>query len=102
MPIWLKVDVPWFPGLVRYPFVLGRSGFGCNQVEVRRNGTVLTPLPGSDWMRHGMLFSGNISGSYSSGRNVQERGVSRYTFCINSTSREPTKSATPCGANRRT
>lgn len=64
MPVWLKVELPFQWGSIRYPFVLGPAGFGCNEVEVRRNGTVLDLLPGSNWARHGMTFSGNICGSY--------------------------------------
>jgi hypothetical protein len=65
MPVWLKADLPLDSGVIRYPSVLGRAGFGCNEVEVRRDGQLLTPQLGSDWMRHGMAFSGNICGSYS-------------------------------------
>jgi hypothetical protein len=65
MPVWLKADLPLDSGTIRYPYVLGLAGFGCNEVEVRRDGKLLTPQPGSDWMRHGMVAPGNICGSYS-------------------------------------
>ena len=74
MPVWLKVNVPEFPDLVRYPYVLGRAGFGCHEVEVRRNGTLLALLPGSDWTRRGMVFSGNVCGSYASAREAPGTG----------------------------
>jgi hypothetical protein len=64
MPVWLKVDLPFESGTIRYPYVLGPAGFGCNEVQVRRGGRALTPQPGSNWMRYGMVFSGNICGSY--------------------------------------
>jgi hypothetical protein len=42
MPVWIRVELPFeFTGVVRYPFVLGPAGFGCNEVEVRRNGQAL-------------------------------------------------------------
>ena len=63
MPVWLKADLPLDSGTIRYPSALGRAGFGCDEVEVRREGKLLAPQPGSDWMRHGMMFSGNICGS---------------------------------------
>lgn len=66
MPVWLKIDLPYeFVGAVRYPFILGSAGFGCNQVELRRNGQMLPPQPGSDWTRHGSIGGGDICGSYS-------------------------------------
>lgn len=64
MPAWLKVDLPFESGTIRYPYVLGPAGFGCNQVEVRKQGKLLTLQPGSNWMRYGGAFSGNICGSY--------------------------------------
>ncbi|MGD0499669.1 MAG: hypothetical protein ABSC23_14675 [Bryobacteraceae bacterium] len=65
MPVWLKADLPLDEGTIRYPYVLGPAGFGCNEVEVRREGKLLAPQPGSDWMRYGGGFSGNACGSYS-------------------------------------
>jgi hypothetical protein len=64
MPVWLKADLPLDSGTIRYPYYLGPAGFGCNEVEVRREGKLLTPTPGSDWMRHGFGGSGNACGSY--------------------------------------
>ncbi len=65
MPVWLKIDVPYeFAGAVGYPGVLSAAGFGCNQVEVRRNGQMLTLLPGSNWTRYGGGMAGNICQSY--------------------------------------
>jgi hypothetical protein len=65
MPVWLLANLPFDSGTIRYPYVLGPAGFGCNEVEVRRQGQLLAPLPGSDWMRYAGSFSGNICGSYS-------------------------------------
>ena len=65
MPVWLRVELPFeFTALIQYPFVLGPAGFGCNEIEVRRNGRPLPLVPGSDWMRYGMVFSGFVCGSY--------------------------------------
>jgi hypothetical protein len=65
MPVWLKANLPLDSGTIQYPYVLGPAGFGCNEVEVRRDGKLLAVQPGSNWMRYGMAFSGNICGSYS-------------------------------------
>jgi hypothetical protein len=65
MPVWLKVEFRselW--GGIRYPSLLGPAGFGCNQVEVRRDGKLLTRLPGSNWNRGQMNFSGPPCGTY--------------------------------------
>jgi hypothetical protein len=64
MPVWLKAELPLDSSVIRYPYYLGPAGFGCNEVEVRREGKLLTPTPGSDWTRHGFGGSGNACGSY--------------------------------------
>ena len=64
LPVWLKVELPFELGSIHYPYVLGPAGFGCNEVEVRRNGVPLTLKPGSNWSRYGMVFAGNVCGSY--------------------------------------
>ncbi len=64
MPVWLKVDTKFGLGHVAYPFVLGPAGYGCNDVEVRRDGKILPVLPGSNWMKHGNIFAGSLCGSY--------------------------------------
>jgi hypothetical protein len=75
MPVWIRVELPFeFTGLVRYPFVLGPAGFGCNEVEVRRSGQTLPLLPGSNWMRYGVAFAGNICGSYGQPTKAVEQG----------------------------
>jgi hypothetical protein len=74
MPLWLKVEAPFpWTGSIQYPSVLGPAGFGCNQVEVRRNGQLLPVMPGANWYRHGLLFSGNICGSYSTDPKRRDR-----------------------------
>jgi len=65
MPVWLRVEFRselW--GGIRYPSSLGPAGFGCNEVEVQRDGKLLTRLPGSNWNRGGMSFSGFPCGGY--------------------------------------
>lgn len=65
MPVWIRVDLPFeFTGLMRYPFVLGPAGFGCNEVEVRRTGQYLPLLSSSTWTRYLRVMPGNICGSY--------------------------------------
>jgi len=64
MPVWLKVETRFGLGRVSYPSPIGPAGFGCNQVEVRRDGKLLPVLPGSNWMKYGGSFSGPPCGSY--------------------------------------
>lgn len=64
LPVWLKVDLRFGLGHVSYPYLLGPAGFGCNEVEVRRDGHLLPVLPGSNWMRYGMSYSGPPCGNY--------------------------------------
>jgi len=64
MPLWLKVETRFGLGHVTYPSLLGPAGFGCHGVEVRRDGKPLPVLPGSNWMRYGMGYSGPPCGSY--------------------------------------
>jgi hypothetical protein len=63
MPVWLRVELPFENGTIRYPYVLGLAGFGCNEVEVRRNGQPLPLIPGSDRMQSPGAIVGNICGS---------------------------------------
>jgi hypothetical protein len=65
MPVWLKVQSVF--GSIQYPQVLGAAGFGCNEVQVRRDGKMLPLLPGSDWMKYGISFAGFICGAYAPG-----------------------------------
>ena len=53
MPVWLNVELPSAYGTIHYPYILGRAGFGCNEVEVRRNGQPLLPIPDSNSRRSG-------------------------------------------------
>jgi len=67
-PVWLKATLPLeFGHSTAWPAILGPAGFGCNEVEVRRDGKLLPLLPGSDWHRYGVGYSGNICGG--SGRD---------------------------------
>jgi len=70
MPVWLKVEAPSQFASIRYPFTLGPADFGCNQVEMRRDGRMLPMQPGSDWARYGITISGFICGSISLDRQV--------------------------------
>jgi hypothetical protein len=72
MPVWIKIDLPSeLEGSIRYPFILGSAYFGCNEVEVRRDGQPLPLLPVSDWTRFGVTIGGNICGSYALVRDVR-------------------------------
>ncbi len=64
MPVWLRVDLPYEDGTLQYPYLFGRAGFGCNMVEVRKDGKPLPLLPGSNWARRSITFVGNICASY--------------------------------------
>ena len=45
MPIWLKINMPYERDSgIRYPFQIYPAAFGCNEVEVRRNGVLLTRI----------------------------------------------------------
>ena|ERR1700733_14151123 len=42
MPVWLRVNMPYYRDSgIRYPFQIYPAAFGCNEVEVRRNGVLL-------------------------------------------------------------
>jgi hypothetical protein len=74
MGVWLKVDLPFKYGQIDYPYLPGRAGFGCNDVEVRRDGKLLPQIPGSNWMRGGVIFNGNICGSLAWGKPLAVAG----------------------------
>lgn len=41
-PVWLKVTLPYdFDSSIQYPFMIFPAAFGCNQIEVRRDGRLL-------------------------------------------------------------
>jgi hypothetical protein len=75
MPVWLKVEFrSGLGGMVYYPSLLGPAGFGCSQIEVRRDGKVLTRMPGSNWNRGGMSFSVLNCGGYAKApRGLEDR-----------------------------
>ncbi len=78
MPVWLRVDPPaGRPWEIRYPYVLGPAGFGCNDVEVRRDGKAMPRQPGARWERHGIVFAGNICGSYGLREEPEKRVLNR-------------------------
>jgi hypothetical protein len=64
MPVWLNVKLGYPLGRIGYPSAMGPAGFGCNEVEVRRDGRPLPLRPDSDWMKYGGAFSGPPCGSY--------------------------------------
>ena len=62
MPVWLKVELPFQYGTIHYPYISGLAGFGCNEVEVRRNGEPLPLIPPSNKMQSTRPFVGDICG----------------------------------------
>jgi hypothetical protein len=60
MPVWLKVELPIAYGEIQYPYVFGLAGFGCNEVEVRRNGEPLPLTPVSNRAQSLRVFVGPI------------------------------------------
>src|ERR1039458_8460384 len=62
-PRWVHVQAPSFPwyGGVRYPVEIAPADFGCNEMEVRRNGALLPriPMQAAAYMRVG-LMCGNM------------------------------------------
>ena len=46
-PVWVHIQAPSFPwyGDVRYPVEIAPADFGCNEMEVRRNGALLPRIP---------------------------------------------------------
>lgn len=65
MPVWLRLKPPYNQEpLVRYPFMVFPASFGCNDVEVRRDGELLPRF--ADWHSQafgGIVFSGSPCGS---------------------------------------
>jgi hypothetical protein len=43
-PVWIRVDLPYGWGEVRYPVRIVPADFGCNEMEVRQNGVLLPRL----------------------------------------------------------
>lgn len=65
MAVWLKVEMPQSLGGVSYPGGgLGPAGFGCSEVEVRKDGKALPILPGSNWRRYIHALGGSDCGSF--------------------------------------
>jgi hypothetical protein len=65
MPVWLKVKAPYNQESgIRYPFMIFPAAFGCNEVEVRRDGMPLTRIADLNTQAvGGYAFSGFPCGS---------------------------------------
>jgi hypothetical protein len=62
-PVWIHIQAPSYTGYgdVQYPVEVAPADFGCNEVEVRRNGTLLPRIPMQATARiHMGLMCGNI------------------------------------------
>lgn len=95
MPVWLKIDLP-FEGAVGYPSDLGPAGFGCNMVEVRRNGQRLPPACATELGVVPIRVGGYIADPMQLGRKCKPI-VCHCICCTGWTCREYTKSVTPSG-----
>jgi hypothetical protein len=79
MPVWLKVTLPYDDqegNAIQYPFLIWPAAFGCNQVEVRRDGTLLPRIADLESQAfNGIMFSGNLCGfvGLSSERRIKGR-----------------------------
>jgi IPT/TIG domain len=73
MPIWLRVELPFQYGVIRYPYSFGLAGFGCNEVEVRRNGESLPLIPGSSALGSPGTFVGPLCASYGPSSHIVGR-----------------------------
>jgi hypothetical protein len=63
MPVWLKVRrADGNPE--GYPFVMGTGWYGCNSVEVRRDGKLLPMITGSNRMANGGVGAGNACAGF--------------------------------------
>ena len=65
MPVWLKVKAPYNQESgIRYPFMIYPASFGCNEVEVRRNGMPLKKIADLSTQAIGVtMIGGNPCGS---------------------------------------
>jgi hypothetical protein len=65
MPVWLKLKAPYDEDSgIRYPFMIFPATFGCNEVEVRRNGVLLPRIADIGKQAfNGITIAGNICGS---------------------------------------
>ena len=71
-PVWVHVQAPPFPwyGDVQYPVGVHPADFGCHELAVRRNGTMLPLIP----MRAtGGIANGLMCGKISIGRELQHK-----------------------------
>jgi hypothetical protein len=64
MPVWLKLKAPYNrESGIRYPFMIFPASFGCNEVEVRRDGMLLPRIAEVGKQAfHGIVMSGNPCG----------------------------------------
>jgi len=107
MPVWLKFKLPYErESSIRYPFMIFPASFGCNEVEVRRNGVLLPRI--ADMRSQaigGIAMSGPPCGSiaFSSephfkGRfplHLQYRFDQPGTYQVRLTQRRPFSNETP-------
>ena len=65
MPVWLRVALPddQDGNSIQYPLLIWPAAFGCNQVEVRRDGTLLPRIADlTSQAFNGIIFAGNLCG----------------------------------------
>jgi hypothetical protein len=76
MPVWVKLDMPYYrESGIRYPFQIFPAAFGCNEVEVRRNGVLLPRFADLGTQAFGTTIGiGNPCGGIASPRNPHFKG----------------------------
>jgi hypothetical protein len=76
MPVWLKLDMPYYRDSgISYPYDLFPAAFGCNDVEVRRNGVLLPRIADLSTQAFGTIIGkGSPCGGIASPRNPHFKG----------------------------
>jgi hypothetical protein len=76
MPVWLKLDMPYYRDSgISYPYDIFPAAFGCNEVEVRRNGVLLPRIADLGTQAFGTIIGiGSPCGGIASPRNPHFKG----------------------------
>ncbi len=83
MPVWLKVSITGAPDSIQYPFTVYPAGFGCNEVEVRRDGKLLPRFASlSTQAIGGIAMTGNPCGSLSLPLRVKPHWKNPSPFAV--------------------
>jgi hypothetical protein len=76
MPVWLRLDMPYYRDSgIRYPYNVFPAAFGCNEVEVRRNGVLLPRMADAGTQGFGGIIGpGNPCGGIGPSGNPRFHG----------------------------